>query len=252
MTPLAHALRLAAHGMPCFPCRDKKPTCPHGFKDATCNYEQLRALFARYPGNLVGVPCGDRFVVIDLDLQHVEALAWYERHRNELPLTRTHETPSSGRHLLFKPHPQVKCTSSKIAPHIDTRGAGGYLIWWPATGLNVLHGGTLATVPDFILQALKPIQPRPLCLSSMDIEAARRKAPAKIRGLISRVVRTSEGNRNGVIFWAATKVRDMARSGEIDRTEQSAAVMALLHAGAEIGLPAHEVQRTIFSGMKTP
>jgi hypothetical protein len=255
MDTLAYALRLAAQGVPCFPChRDKRPCTPHGFKDASADYEEVRQLFAHYPGELIGVPCGEKFVVLDLDLQHVEALTWYEEHRNDLPLTRTHTTASGGRHLLFKPHPDVRNSTSKIAPHVDTRGLGGYLIWWPAAGRGVMHGRVLAAAPDFILKALAKTEPPPLCLPPptwAEREAARRNAPAKIRGLISKVISTPQGNRNAVVFWASTRIRDMASCGEIGRAEQATALAALVYAGTQIGLPAHEIERTVFSGMKT-
>jgi hypothetical protein len=67
-----------------------------------------------------------------------------------------HITRSGGQHLLFQPDVRVRCTTGKIARRIDTRGIGGYAIWWPACGLEVLHGEALEPVPNWILKALEP------------------------------------------------------------------------------------------------
>jgi hypothetical protein len=164
------ALTLARQGIRVFPCgKDKRPLTPNGFKDATTDPDVIHAWRTRWPDALIGVPTGDRFVVLDVDLQHVAAQEWHEQNRQRLPVTRTHATRSGGKHYLFAPNDKVKCGAGKIAPHIDTRGDGGYIIWWPACGFEVKNGSTLADFPADLIDALTPtITPTaPTCATAL-------------------------------------------------------------------------------------
>ena len=129
---LEEALRL---NMPAFPCLpDKRPATPSGFKDATADPDELRQLWRQYPGQLVGVPTGEAsgLFVVDVDsAKHEEAQDWLERHSPSIPDTRHHATKSGGVHLLFEHRPGLKNTASKLAKGVDTRGEGGYIVWWP-------------------------------------------------------------------------------------------------------------------------
>jgi Bifunctional DNA primase/polymerase, N-terminal len=235
MSALDHALRLAARGMACFPCNEhKRPTCLHGFKDATANETDLRQLWQRFPGVLVGVPTGEKFVVIDADLQHQPAQEWYAR--ANLPATRTHITKSGGRHLLFKPHPDFKCSAGKIWKNVDGRGIGGYIIWWPTTGLEVLHRDLLADVPGWIIRRLTILPvPRP---SGSTVASGR-----KIDALICKLLSAPQGQRNGVAFWVGCRLAEAGLS-------ENDVVALVSDAGMRVGLGHHEACKTARSACK--
>jgi Bifunctional DNA primase/polymerase, N-terminal len=249
-SPLFMALRLAATGTAVFPClEDKTPACTHGFKDASADEAEVRKLWDRYPGPLIGVPTGEKFVVVDLDFKHAEAQHWY--HTTRLPVTRTHVTRSGGRHLFFKPHPDIKNTASKIARGVDTRGRGGYIIWWPATGLQVMHAGWLAEIPDFILDALKPseLAPRNVTPLSSAKHVVGRHGDARVRGILTAAASAQEGERNNIVFWCACRIDDMIAAGEIPA--DGYAIDALADVAIKIGLSPREVGLTIKSAIRS-
>jgi hypothetical protein len=95
--------------------------------------------------------------VLDLDRKHRQAAEWWTAHRNNLPVTRIHRTRSGGMHLLLQHAPDMRCSASKIAPGVDIRGDGGYVIWWPIAGLPVLCQAALAPWPEWLrIQLLSP------------------------------------------------------------------------------------------------
>lgn len=151
MGVLTHALDLAVH-YPVFParlCPDaclkcdicKTPACPHGFKDASKEPEQIRRLWCDCPGGLIGVPTGETsgFDVLDIDSKkHPEAIVWWLSHRRYIPPTRTHQTGSGGLHLLFKHHDLSRAGNGRLGTGIDVKANGGYIIWWPAFGRPIV------------------------------------------------------------------------------------------------------------------
>jgi hypothetical protein len=241
---LAHALHLARRNTACFPCReDKRPACPHGFKDATVDEAHLKELWRQFPGTLVGVLAGDKFVVLDLDLQHPEAQSWLEQ--ANLPPTRTHVTRSGGWHLFFQPHADVKCSAGKIVHGVDTRGFGGYIIWWPACGLEVQHAQVLARMPDWIVASLNPptsnVVPFPPQPSSLN------KHHAKLAGVLRTIATAREGERNQIAFWGACRLAEMVVAGELSRDH---AMALALEAASRTGLPRMEALRTAQSAFR--
>jgi hypothetical protein len=224
-------------GLPVFPCKvaDKTPYTTHGFKDASTDHTRIQRWWSRWPDALIGVPTGIKFVVVDVDLQHREAQQWYAR--ANIPTTRMHVTRSGGRHVLFQPNDRVRCSASKIWRHVDTRGDGGFIIWWPACGFELLHADILAPVPDWILRALEQPKPSRRVLKVIDLD----KAPAKIAGIIRVVAGAREGERNQLCFWGACRLAELAEQQVIDRDD---ALAIAVEAASRAGLPHPEALRT--------
>jgi hypothetical protein len=212
-SPMQAALRLAGQGVPVFPCtQDKRPITTNGFKAASTDADIISAWWHDHPDALIGVPTGHNFVVLDLDLQHPEAQEWYAR--ANLPLTRTHITRSGGRHLLFQPRADFKCSAGKIEHGVDTRGIGGYIVWWAAHGFDVMHCGALAEVPDWIIAQLNPPPRKVIPLLR---PCTRGEYIRQIDGVVAKASSAIIGQRDCITFWAACRLAELVKRRVLDK-----------------------------------
>jgi hypothetical protein len=121
---LNDALTLASMGLACFPCLpSKRPACQHGFHDAITDPTELRQLWSRSPGELIGVSTGEAsgFDVLDIDAKHQEAFEWCKAYHEQLPRTRVQKTRSGGVHVLFRHAHGLRCSASRVARRRRTR-----------------------------------------------------------------------------------------------------------------------------------
>jgi archaellum biogenesis ATPase FlaH len=112
----------------------KHPRTTHGLKDATTEEAMIRAWWARWPDGNIGHPTG-KVVVLDIDGPAGEAaLAELEAKRGKLPATLTARTGrEGGKHLYFDANgAKARNSASKLGPHLDIRGEGGYVILPPS------------------------------------------------------------------------------------------------------------------------
>ena len=239
------ALSLAERGISVFPCQseNKKPHTPHGFKDASTDPAIIEAWWQQWPDALVGVPSGHKFVVLDLDLQHAEAQSWYAR--ANLPLTRAHVTRSGGRHLLFKPREDFKNSAGKIEHGVDTRGIGGYIIWWPTHGFDVLHGGALVEVPEWVMRKLNP--PQPETPRVVPFARSRLRSDKDLEPLIRVILQAKEGERNCATFWAACRLAEHVHTGQVSRDDM---VGIVVEAACRTGLHRAEARQIANSALR--
>lgn len=151
-SPLDHALQLARQGIPVFPCRqDKSPATKNGFKDATLDTVQINRWFARSQF-LVAAPTGSRSGLFVLDVDPA-GKDWISEHFDKLACERIQQT-NRGQHFIYSWPDNFSgksTTAGLIAPGIDTRGEGGYVVWWAAHGKDAVGDLDGLTEPPYWL-----------------------------------------------------------------------------------------------------
>ncbi|WP_329456729.1 bifunctional DNA primase/polymerase [Streptomyces sp. NBC_01497] len=278
---LAHALSAAERGLPVFPlsptklpalrsphrdqpapvhCRGECGLPGHGVYDATTDPAAVRALFDAAPwATGYGIACGRppyHLIGIDLDISGHEPTAGTTpdsvaalqqiafEHLFTLPETVTVLTPSGGRHIWLSGPPNVVVPNSagRLAPGIDVRGTGGYLVGPGSVstrGAYRLAPGTAdltapAPCPRALLRLLTPPARTP---------PARPGLPGQQgEGLVHFVLAAHEGQRNTRLFWAACRAYEHGFGELLADT--------LVEAALHTGLTEQEARATIASARR--
>lgn len=293
---LAHALSAAERGLPVFPlsptklpalrsphrgqgepvlCRGECGLPGHGVHDATTDPDTVRALFDAAPwATGYGIACGRppyHLIGIDLDISGCEpapgrapdSVAALQQiafeHLFTLPETVTVLTPSGGRHIWLSgpAHVDVPNSASRLAPGIDVRGTGGYLVGPGSVstrGAYRLAPGTEglepARCPRALLRLLTPAR-RAAHRPSAEPGAAaagsgggdlRGHAARQGEGLVHFVLAAHEGQRNMRLFWAACRAYEHGFGEALAET--------LVEAALHTGLTEQEARATIASAAR--
>lgn len=168
-TLLEAALRYAAEGIIVFPTRpDKKPYILDWGNAASANADQIRKWWKRWPSAGIAMPTGDRTgrLVIDLDPRHGadQSVAVMEEEYGPLPPTLEVETGGGGRHLHFQLRGlDIHNSAGELAPGVDVRGVGGYVILPPSFHPNGnrygwANGNEILDLPLWLEKALLSIK----------------------------------------------------------------------------------------------
>ena len=161
------ALAYARKGLQIFPCQPcaKRPATANGLKDATTDPDRIRAWWHHEPAFNVAVATGavSGIFVVDVDGLDAEAeLRKLEAEHGTLPAT-IEAITARGRHVYFKmTAADVRNSASKVAPGIDIRGTGGYVLAPPSmhpTGRrycwSVDCGPDIAAAPAWLLAKIE-------------------------------------------------------------------------------------------------
>jgi predicted P-loop ATPase len=164
-TTIDRALALAARGTPVFPCHNesKRPACTNGFKDASTDPDTIRALFAAAPADaLIGIPTGvaSGWSVLDLDTAaHRDSGPWLAANSHRLPPTLVQTTRSGGTHWYYRHVPDLRNSNDRIAPGVDIRADGGYVIAWGEHGCPLFLDEPVAPFPEWLADLAIRSQP---------------------------------------------------------------------------------------------
>ncbi|MGX1670019.1 bifunctional DNA primase/polymerase [Streptomyces sp. NPDC055400] len=270
---LAHALSAAERGLAVIPLsrtklpalrsphRDEADPAPchgecgrpgHGVYDATTDPGRIRDLFAAAPrATGYGIACGlppHHLIGVDLDTKSgtdssaaLRELAL--RHLFTIPDTVVVATPSGGRHVWLSGPPDVVVPNSagRLAPGIDIRGAGGYLV---GPGSRTAQG-VYSAVPG---TAHLPVAPCPPALLRLLTPPPRAHHPSPAhagqhgQGLVQFVLAAHEGQRNTRLFWAACRAYESDLGDSLTN--------ALVEAATRTGLTEREARSTIASAAR--
>ncbi|MFD9904699.1 bifunctional DNA primase/polymerase [Streptomyces sp. NPDC059063] len=245
----------APHGAPQpSPCRGECGRMGHGVYDASSDPLRIRELFAAAPwASGYGIACGlppYHLIGIDLDTKSgTDAPAALRelalRHLFTIPETVVVTTPSGGRHIWLSGPPDVVVPNSagRLAPGIDIRGAGGYLVG-PGSrterGVYSTVPGTAhlppAPCPPALLRLLTPPRRTPLP------RAGGPPDPQQGQGLVQFVLAAHEGQRNTRLFWAACRAYENGLGDVL--------VGPLTEAALHVGLTLREARSTIASAAR--
>lgn len=260
------AIKYAEKGYRVFPLepRGKTPRTEHGVKDATTDVEQVTRWWRAIPDANIGIATGSGLLVLDIDGPGGAAsLAELTDLYGPLPLTPTQKT-GKGRHYLFAVDGPVKNSASRIAPGIDTRGDGGYIVGGPSIHPNGEPYAwdadarpsqiDAAPCPQWILDKLAPKISERAAVQQPPAEADRdtlsKYANSALDAEFAKVSSAGKGTRNATLNQAAFSLGQLVGAGLLP---EPLVVSTLQTAAQNCGYLAEEgpqhVDRIIASGL---
>ncbi|WP_135470515.1 bifunctional DNA primase/polymerase [Crenalkalicoccus roseus] len=263
--PARHALAEAAiaRGAPVFPCdAQKRPLTPRGFKDATTDPAEIRRTFAHPAAAMIGMPTGAASGVIAIDVDTKDGRqgrAWLDANSHRLPQTRTHYTINGGLHLVFRwPGRTVRNSAGRIAPGVDVRGDGGYIIVPPSPGYSIADDAPVADLPDWLLATIchSPSPAHQIATPSRRVEGGSAYGLAALAEECAAIRHAPDGAKHATVNKAAYAIGGLVSAGELEEglawAELRAALATILPRCEDPRAAERTLQRAFAEGMAAP
>src|SRR5574343_1591978 len=168
MTKKELALSLDGDGFFIFPIKplDKTPAITGWQEAATRDTLGISQWWGLNPEYNIGIYTGKfgddggALLVVDVDVKEgkngYEELLRLELEGWDLPKTRCHVTPSTGRHYLYRVSTPVRQGANVLAPGLDVRSRGGYVVG-PGSALvqgvySVARSSAVEPAPHWLIE----------------------------------------------------------------------------------------------------
>jgi Bifunctional DNA primase/polymerase, N-terminal len=228
---------------------------PHGLHEATTNRARVLAWWTRYPQANIGLVCGQRFDVLDLD--GPDALAalrtFADRHGVALPVggpvARTGRQVAGWHYYLA---PAGLARRSGVLDHVDYQGRGAYVVAPPsrhASGhpyrwvRDLDH--SLPPLPERLQGELERPPARPPGPALVPLPAPDPAGPGYVRSALAaelaRVASAPRGRRNHQLWESGRNLFNFVAAGALDPAEVE---RRLLQAADRCGLLTDEPRQT--------
>lgn len=222
--------------------QDKKPLCANGFKSATTDKVVLQEWNNKFPNCNVGIPTGhiNNIFVVDVDgEQGFKSLNRLELIYGKLDAPTV--ITGKGKHLYFKmpENVELKCSTSKIADHIDIRANGGYVVAPP----SIHENGHRYTWENFTPNQDFPEAPSWLISLISNTE----KQPLPVSGVLEEISNAPQGQRNDTLYRRAISLiaRAMRENLNIADIKEN-----IINAAMQSGLSTEEALKTFDNALK--
>jgi hypothetical protein len=234
---------------------------PHGVKDATTNRARVLAWWTCHPQANIGLACGYRFDVLDVDgpagAQAMRELAATHGFQSSGPLART---GGGGWHFYMAPTGLGNVHPNGLE-HVDWRGRGGYVVappsrhtsgypyqWAPGRDLDTAPG----LVPAVLLERLRPRHrqrpPEPAQLPAAADGPADRYARVALAEELARVAAAPVGQRNRQLWESTRNLYNLVASGALDQREVHQGLLAAAERCGLLEEEPRQTHRTLASG----
>jgi hypothetical protein len=213
-----------------FPCAEnsKEPLDgSHGCLEATTDIDQIHAWWGKHPKRNVAISTEGLFV-LDID---PDGAAWLSAiNTTDLLRGTITKTPRNGRHYWFMQNGvELRCTTGVVAPGVDTRANGGYVLVPPSVvngkpyeWLSELEQQQPA-VPQWLIDLLGVRQPLRESAAEQIPEGSRNQTMIKFAGYFRRAGMSEVEIRDSLISINSQRCTPPISAVELGKVAKSAA-----------------------------
>jgi bifunctional DNA primase/polymerase-like protein len=257
------ALSYAAAGWPIFPVAENRnaPPCIERWQErATTEPATICEWWSRWPRANIGLYCGDRLFVLDVDPRHdgKGSLDKLIAGHGPLPRTVVSITPGGGWHVYFRgTRPRISISAGRLGPGLDVRTSRGYIVLPPSIRRDGAYRWAkgrgpddvgMASTPEWLLDLAEPSPPPPPEDRRPIIAPTDRLARFALDKEVEAVQTAANGLRNQTLYVASRKLGRLAADGLLDWSDiKDALVDAALLAGLSKG----EATTTVRSALRS-